>query len=382
MTVETIQQERKSVARPDRTAHVPVLDGVRGLAIVMVLTLHFLASNDRTGRPFFDFIAALRSSFWTGVDLFFVLSGFLITGILFDSLQKEGYFRNFYARRALRIFPLYYGFLLVLICLTYPLHLDWQNKQYMLLTYTQNLGIFTHAYAGFRPAAFVNLNHFWSLAVEEQFYLVWPVIVFLVRDLRKLLFVALGLSAGALVLRLVMVAHGASLFGIFVFTPCRMDALLLGGTLALLVRSRWKSVVLRYSVPTLIALLVVLASIGYHFGSFSEIPFVATFGFTLTALAGCSLIASCLSGNSVARFCFDNRIMGFFGKYSYGLYVFHYSVDAALTVPLRQWLMNIVHSKPGAVILAAIPVSVASVLVAYASYHLYEKRFLDLKRYF
>src|SRR5205814_5173733 len=105
---------------------------------------------------------------------------------------------------------LYFGFLLALICLTHPLHLLWQGKQYILLTYTQNLGIFTYDYAGFRPASFVNLNHFWSLAVEEQFYFVWPVIVFLVRDLRKLLFVALFLSGTALLLRLVTVSHGLS----------------------------------------------------------------------------------------------------------------------------------------------------------------------------
>src|SRR6266700_3962582 len=194
MLVEALHTSQKKVTRADHTEHVAALDGVRGLAIAMVLALHFFSANDHTGRRFFDFISAICTSLWIGVDLFFALSGFLITGILFDSLQKGGYFRNFYARRALRIFPLYYGFLLILICLTHPWHLQWQGKQYILLTYTQNLGIFTHDYVGFRPASFLNLNHFWSLAVEEQFYFFWPVIVFLVRDLRKLLFVALFLS--------------------------------------------------------------------------------------------------------------------------------------------------------------------------------------------
>jgi len=383
MPVEVLSASQKRVTRANDAAHVPALDGVRGLAIAMVLALHFLSANNQTGRPFFDFISAITTSLWIGVDLFFALSGFLITGILFDSLHKNGYFRNFYARRALRIFPLYYGFLLVLICLTYPLHLEWQGKQYLLLTYTQNLGIFTHDFAGFRPASFINLNHFWSLAVEEQFYFFWPVIVFLVRDLRKLLWVALSLSAAALVLRLVMASHGASPLTVKVFTPCRMDALLLGGSLALLVRSQWRSVVLRWSTPALVVVVCMLVGVGYHYHHLSsDVPFIETFGYTLTALAGCALIASCLSGNRLARLGFENRAIRFLGKYSYGIYVFHYSVDAALTAPLRRWLLIAFHSKPAAVLLASIPEIVSSILVAYASYHLYEKRFLNLKRYF
>jgi peptidoglycan/LPS O-acetylase OafA/YrhL len=318
-----------------------------------------------------------------GVDLFFALSGFLITGILLDSLNKNGYFRNFYARRALRIFPLYYGFLFTLICLTHPLHLQWQGKQYLLLTYTQNLGIFTKDYMGFTPARFINLNHFWSLAVEEQFYFVWPLVIFLVRDYRRLLFVTIGISMGALLLRIVFVSHGALPATIYEFTPCRIDALLLGGTLAILYRTRYQQVILRYSVPVFFVFLTALACLAYPLHGLDwKAPIIETAGFTLTALTSVALIAVALAGTPWAKSAFENRVMRFLGKYSYGIYVFHYSFDAAFTAPLRRWLVSTFHSKGIAVALASIPVIVCTLLIAYASYHLYEKRFLNLKRYF
>lgn len=383
MPVETISASQRGPRLSTRQGHIPALDGVRGLAIVLVMALHFLSSNDQTGRRFFDVFAAIRSSFWMGVDLFFALSGFLITGILLDSLNRDGYFRNFYARRVLRIFPLYYGFLLTLICLTLPLHFQWNGKQYLLLTYTQNLGIVNHDYMGFTPARFINLNHFWSLAVEEQFYFVWPLIIFLVRDSRRLLCVATGASLCALILRIVLASHHASPSTLYEFTPCRIDTLLLGASLAILYRTRFRQIVLRYSVPAFCLLLAGLICLAYPLGGLPwNAPIVETFGFTLTALTCVSLIATALTGASWAKVAFENRLMRFFGKYSYGIYVFHYSIDAALTVPLRRWLLGTFHSKPASVLLAAIPVFVSSILVAYASYHLYEKRFLDLKRYF
>ena len=103
MPVEVLSAPENQVARANHPEHVPALDGVRGLAIAMVLSLHFFSANNQTGRPFFDFISAICTSLWIGVDLFFVLSGFLITGILFDSLHRTGYFRNFYARRLLSV---------------------------------------------------------------------------------------------------------------------------------------------------------------------------------------------------------------------------------------------------------------------------------------
>ncbi len=107
----------------DSLKHIASLDGVRGLAIAMVLVNHLLWSSPTTGSRVMDFVVKLRAAGWVGVDLFFSLSGFLITGILFDTLHTGSYFKNFYARRVLRIFPLYYGVVLLLLIFIHPLRL-------------------------------------------------------------------------------------------------------------------------------------------------------------------------------------------------------------------------------------------------------------------
>src|SRR5580698_8849519 len=104
--------------------HVPALDAVRGLAILLVLLIHIGENLPAGGNGFVQILRDLLSSCWVGVDLFFVLSGFLITGILYDTRSATNFFKAFYVRRFLRIFPLYYGFLLLLIILTRPLQID------------------------------------------------------------------------------------------------------------------------------------------------------------------------------------------------------------------------------------------------------------------
>jgi peptidoglycan/LPS O-acetylase OafA/YrhL len=364
-------------------SHVLALDGVRGLAILLVLADHLLASNLSTGNRFFDTVNAVRGAMWVGVDLFFVLSGFLITGILFDSVSGKGYFKNFYVRRVLRIFPLYYGFLLVLLCLTHPLHLHWHAMQYILLTYTQNLGIFTRDYTGFTPAPFINLNHFWSLAVEEQFYLVWPLIVFFVRDARKLILTAVALSLGALILRFVLVADGAPKYMVYVLIGCRADALMIGGILALLVRTRARVAVMRYSGFVFLAGFLILSGVGVYLHGFQfDNHFINTLGYSIIAVTFAGLIGSTIGRPAWTGIAFENGFMRFFGKYSYGIYVFHYSLDAAYTSTLRRWLGATFHSKAIAAGLGGLTVASLTVLVAFISYELYEKRFLKLKKYF
>jgi peptidoglycan/LPS O-acetylase OafA/YrhL len=160
---------------------IPALDGIRGLAIALVMFHHFTLYGGM--RPDFVLDKVYRHVAlvgWVGVDLFFVLSGFLITGILHDSRSDRHYFRNFYMRRTLRIFPLYYG-VLAATFLVLPLVLDVSGSCRELLrdqawywTYLINVQIGLDYW----PSCFV-LGHFWSLAVEEQFYLVWPLLLYL-----------------------------------------------------------------------------------------------------------------------------------------------------------------------------------------------------------
>src|SRR5665213_2222640 len=119
--------------------HVPARDGVRGLAILMVLGDHLINFDHQQGASkLSEVLWTVHSLGTTGVDLFFVLSGFLITGILYDTLHDRHYFSSFYMRRFLRIFPLYYGFLFFMLILGHWMRFSWGGRQYVLLAYMQN----------------------------------------------------------------------------------------------------------------------------------------------------------------------------------------------------------------------------------------------------
>jgi peptidoglycan/LPS O-acetylase OafA/YrhL len=381
------------VAGPSRR-HVPALDGVRGLAILLVLVSHLMLFNDRTGSRFGDSLSALRGLGWVGVDLFFVLSGFLITGILFDTLHDPHYFRSFYMRRFLRIFPLYYGFLFFLLILGHwgpGMHFEWNGRQYVLLSYLQNTGLWFPV-TDFHPGVWADLNHFWSLAVEEQFYVFWPLLVFLVRGRRPLIALALALSAIALLLRIALYLHGSSPLLIFMLTPCRMDTLLLGGVVALVVRgdSRW--IPRRWMLPAAMMAAVVVATYTlWHLGDdMRNFFFGATFGYSVIALGCVAVLIASLEPESVAHRIFRWSWLRSLGKYSYGIYVLHIFVSHAVSTltdhlmgaSLRIWLTPHLHSRPLAVLVEFCFNAAWVFLAAFVSYHLYEVHFLRLKRYF
>ena len=372
--------------RPTAGRHIEALDGVRGLAILLVLIDHLFWSNDQpVGGRILHFVAQARAAGWVGVDLFFVLSGFLITGILYDTLQTPHFFRNFYARRVLRIFPLYYGFLFALTIVLHLRHESWTPKFYQLLTYTDNLPL--RSFGPFTYAAWFNINHFWSLAVEEQFYLFWPFLVFLLRTKRAIVMAAAGGIVFSLALRVYLLSTSipaVNPYVLYIWTPARLDGLLAGAALAMLVRSRFHRMVLRAAVPLLVGGIAVVAAIWWKNSGFNwERPlWVAVWGETLLALLFSALIGLALKSGSMWQSAFSPSWLRFFGRYSYGLYVYHYTLCALFLERLRVTLQHTVHSSALALLFAGLGVGGLSVLVAWLSFHLYERHFLSLKRYF
>lgn len=368
--------------------HVRSLDGLRGMAVLAVMASHLFPGTTADRGFFLRSIGSSLRFGATGVDLFFVLSGFLITGILYDSLSDTGYFRKFYARRCLRIFPLYYGVLVVLFLFTPWLRIHWQHMQWSLLFYLQNTNAVMPLYRW--HAGRVSIDHFWSLAVEEQFYLVWPLAVFLLSSRRKILWTSVTLSVAALLLRLFLAFHHTIFHVINRTTPCRADSLLIGAMLAILLRGSLHDVVLRYARPVFLWTVAITAGLNLLRIVIERRPdwlfaFDASYlalRYTLFAFGSATLIAWCLRPSSIPRALFERPVLRFFGKYSYGLYVLHLIILSLVLAPVRGWIDLHTSHKIIGVLGGAVVVFLVSVPAAYLSYNLYEKRFLGLKRYF
>ncbi len=364
---------------------IPALDGLRGVAILMVLVTHYYSTTKGLNVPDAAILSIVKTG-WTGVDLFFVLSGFLITGILYDAKGCTKYFSTFYARRTLRIFPLYYGVLfviLVLIPLIRPYHsvamTDNVKHQAWLWFYGTNIAL------TFLHYDFNRFHHLWSLAVEEHFYLFWPLVVFF-WDRRWLIRIAWLAIGFAFLLRCAFVFNHMDPYS---FTLCRMDALAMGGLVALLARGpgglqTWLPAAKTVLAATLLGIAGIFA---YYHDFFPDNSMVQTIGLSLAGgLAGSALIVVlCVSENHwISRFLTLAPLRSA-GRYSYAIYVFHWILVPLLPafIPFSKYNFDQwTHSA----FLSQIPYIGASTLVYYGialvSWHCYEKHFLKLKKYF
>lgn len=343
------------------------LDGVRAIAIACVFLTHLTTPWPRFHDllPWGDF----------GVRCFFVLSGFLITGILLSararacageqSLGRAA--RHFYARRALRIFPLFYAALAAATLLDLPgarEELPWHA------TYLSNYFLSIH-----RRWAVTSLGHFWTLAVEEQFYALWPWLILLLprRLLPKLL--VLLIAVGPMV-RLALLLAGLDETGAQRFTPSCFDSLALGGLLALCDAGR--------AGPRRDALVRASALAGLALG----VVWKATRGSLLAAvllplassLVSAGLVAEAARGlGGIAGRALSLRPVVYIGKISYGLYVVHLPILYGVLPLLERRLGDPLAGRPGARVLVALAASFA---VASASWLLLERPLIRLKRYF
>ena len=363
--------------------HLPPLDGLRGVAVLLVMAYHFAGSISVLGLPMVDRLPFRLG--WAGVDVFFVLSGFLITSILLDSKGRPAFFRNFYARRILRICPLYYGGILVVGLLRGVMGGDaaWgatdglfaPGSLFWPMTYLENLALGLHG-----PAQTGILSHYWSLAVEEHFYLFWPLIVWACST--RQVAVAAGLAvAGAVLLRAYALHAGGDPAALMGLTPLRLDGLALGALASVAARGGAPT---RPAVQTARAILViaVAALFGIVVGrrTLSQFdPWMWVFGYTLIATATSALILMVRAPGRLGS-ALSHRGLRWFGTYSFGLYVWHPIL--AVVLLHSRWAVIAPGQGAAAILLATGTVIAATLGVAWLSYHAFEKPFLALKRFF
>lgn len=375
-------QDTHVVATP-LPGHLTVLDGVRGLAILLVLVYHFTMGMSGQGWPA-RILFKLTSVGWCGVNLFFVLSGFLITGILADTRSSAHRFRNFYMRRALRIFPLYYGTLLVLFGLI-PWLSQWTEgfqgiEQAWPWLWSYGTNILISVQGKWFP-----MSHFWSLAVEEHFYLVWPLLVFTL-DRRTAIRVCLGMIGLALVVRIWQVQHGLVLSA-YTLTLSRMDGLALGALIALAIRGEQgleAIVPLAKKGAQLSGAAILLVAL-WRFGLRFHDSVVQTLGYLLLDLFFASGIVVLVAAPKVAPLArlFNLSVLRTLGRYSYGIYVYNsifILIADGLAIPqlVAVWTDSIVVER-----LVYVTIAMGFTLsMAWLSWHLVEKHFLRLKVYF
>jgi len=355
LAAQSEQVENVKKVMQDR---LPQLDGIRGIAILLVI-FH----NETVKYPFL-YLDRVFAHGWMGVDLFFVLSGFLITGILLKTRNSDGYFRNFYARRSLRIWPLYYCSLLLMFVIipflrpaegaaifersspwwSYPLYL----QNFLVPVPAQATGL---------------LGVTWSLAIEEQFYLVWPLVVRFCSTaaLRR---IAITVVCFSPVLRLLLASQGVNLYS---NTFSRLDGLMLGAVLAIIVRS--PNFVPARFVGTAWLALGITAPLALLTATL-DVKWIV---YSISAAASASLVyLSLYSDQQWLRRLLRNRFLVYTGTISYGLYLLH-------KIPFN--IGQILHLDQYPALAVAVLLA-ACYAIAALSWNFLERPFLKFKRFF
>ena len=353
--------------------HYPELDGIRSIAILLVIFFHcrIIAAPQNPAEKVYY---ALVESGWIGVDLFFVLSGFLITGILLDTFKQENYFRNFYLRRILRIFPLYYAVLLLFTLLAaFGLLKFFEQKsaiaQVSYWLYLQNW----LALLDLAPTKII--SHFWSLAIEEQFYLLWPALVLFAARRNSVGRLGILTIIMAFIVRVVFV-HYEKLAYFFTFS--RMDTLALGACVAVLLRQHGSFG--RFRTPALLlaafsAVTVVTVGVTQK-GFYGHDPEVLLYGLLPLGIFFASFLTIALTSNEngALRLFLRNEHLRMIGVISYGVYIFHWPI-IVLVQPMWPLVESFWVNQLGFLAL----ITVTSIFVAWFSYRFFEKPFLQLK---
>lgn len=354
-------------ARKER-GFIAELDGLRGIAILMVMIHRFWPRSDS------GLAADCAGAGWIGVDLFFVISGFLITGILLETKGEQTYFRNFYVRRILRIFPLYYLFVGTILAVFWsnPSFRENAGSPFWYLFYLGNVpeGLLGHNVPYW-------LGPVWSLAIEEQFYLTFPWLVAFVSR-KRLTQILVGILVFAPLVRLVtMLMDPAHERVQYLFTLCRLDTIAMGCLLAVFMKwidvERYRVQLRKVGVGVLASVIVLAAITGLD----RTTAFGRTLGYSYVALGAASVVMlAMLARDQRSTVWLRNAQLRYFGKLCFGLYLLHRPADTIVGA-----LAGRAHLDPAALWLIPVKIVVA-LIFATISWRLLEQPLLSLKSRF
>lgn len=365
------------------------LDGLRGIAVVLVMALHlFKRAAYFTEHPVLETFTTFTTVGWVGVDIFFTLSGFLITSILLKSKTDEHYFRNFYVRRVLRIFPLYYASLAFVLLFAPKVEPEFKEQLGMalpiMLLYQQNWALL---FKDFHITQYLGTT--WSLAIEEQFYLIWPFIVYKL-DREKLVKFSMGYIVVSIIARILgtlLWTNVGEATTFFYYTSfARFEEMLFGGSLAVfLTYDGSQDKIRRYSIPLFVASLALFIGLsllslpGLPHPDYASVPLTLG-GYPAAALFTVGLIGVFISypPQNILRRIFGNPILTFLGQYSYSMYLFH--MPAALILLDVFWHSELRGWKP--FILYPVTTYIVTVIIALITWNVLEKHILGLKKSF
>ena len=347
--------------------YVLALDGVRCLAILIVVLRHTGFGASSAFLPLRLIGTLIKIS--GGVPLFFIISGYLITGILLEARSSENRYRNFIVRRALRIFPLYFAYLSLAIGLTWLFTSTHLHNIWIFVFYIQNM--FPDRVNQF--GAILPVYHLWTLGVQEQFYFLWPFVIWSCSSLRRVRGLCWTILVCSFLLRAFLTIHMGDSVLADRLMPTRACEICLGALLAVeRYNKTWISHVLPKLMLPLATLLIVLACTRIE----EKMPGLVLVEGTVALLAACLLAAALVPNSLTARILSLPLFTTIGRKYSYGLFILHPAV-----ILFCEKVLHLNHTTADSIERTVFTLC-ASLLLAMLSYHFFEKPFLVLKRFF
>jgi peptidoglycan/LPS O-acetylase OafA/YrhL len=369
-----MQNQTNLPCKAGMSNYVPYFDGIRGVAILLVALGHF----------FYEYY--IFKIGWVGLNIFFILSGYLVTKSLFQyqCYSAQNYFLNFYGRRVLRIFPLYYGvlisffFLFPAISQKFQFHfIELYPIQANYWLYLSNWQIILDGLPK-QPVFF----HFWSLAVEEQFYFIWP-ILFLYSSTTRNRYVLISFLFFLSIASRVMTSNPLHSY---VNSLTAAEPLLLGSLLSIF---QMEDILQKVDRKLIIGAILSFLFLCVVFFQNSDLHItnglLMKYGYSAINIVIGSMVCSILVGNSLGlkfRILFSAKWLKWVGKYSYSIYVFHWIILKTVVYKLEAILVGNQSQEMIAYLIPRFSGIILTLSLSYCSYHCYENHFLALKRHF